>query len=104
MKYFIEEAVIVETYETEPKLSIETVQPEIIGQPRRKRRRRSRGLFSSIFDDIFDLFFDDFEDNIEDYSSENPVKDPIIPETALIVETNESKITEIKYLYAEIIK
>lgn len=102
MKYFIEEAIIVETIEKEPEVRIETVIPEVIKPKRRKRR--NRGLFSSIFDNFFgfDSLLDLFETDIEETIQEEYRTEIAEPEIALIVETNEANISEIQFFYAEI--
>lgn len=95
MKYKIEEAVIIETYEVEPVYPVELIEVEPV-----RERRRSRGLFSSFFDDIIDVFFG--SDRSEPPTRENYKQEDT--EIALIVQTEEIPVDEIHYFYAEIIQ
>lgn len=100
MKRIIEEAIIVETYEIEPIIEIETITPVVI-----KEKSRSRG--HGLIDSLFNLFFDGFglfglEDNLYEYNNSQPKEEYIEPEIAIIVETDEIPVKEITEFYVEI--
>lgn len=97
-KFYIEEAIIIETIESEPNISVETVYPEIIREKR-----------TSILDSIFDLFSEPFFglDELFGFGHSQEVveeeKEPTPePEIALIIETIEQPIIEISYAYYEV--
>lgn len=98
----IEEAIIVATYETDPKFPVETVVPEPVERP---RRRRSGGLFADIFNLFWgDDFFDDFfSPQSTDYRESNTTPKKPEPELAVITDTNERSVEEIHFAYYEFI-
>ena len=107
MKYRIEEAIIVETIETEPHFRVETVVPERIDKPKRKPENFIESLFDMLFDSI-DLFgaFGEAGAQLGDelFGSDEEIEPDPEPEieTAIIIETHERVVQEQYFLIYEI--
>ena len=107
MKYRIEEAIIVETIETEPHFRVETVVPERIDKPKRKPENFIESLFDMLFDsiDLFGAFGEaGAQRGDELFGSDEEIEldpEPEI-ETAIIIETHERVVQEQYFLIYEI--